>query len=67
MPSCNGGADWSIQIPLSALVALKELPGQMEALQKDNRQLRQEVEALRRLYSETLQAFADYKHEMRKK
>lgn len=67
MPSCNGGSDWSIQIPLSELVALKGLPARMEGLEKDNKQLRNELEALRSLHSQTLQAFADFKHEMRKK
>lgn len=59
-------ADWSIQIPLSELVALQGLPGRMEHLEKENKQLRRELDALHRLYSETLQAFGDLRREIRK-
>lgn len=59
-------SDWSIQIPLSALVALQGLPAKMEALEKDNAQLRRELDALHALYSQTLQAFGDLRREMRK-
>ena len=59
-------ADWSIQIPLSELVALQGLPGRMEALEKENKQLRGELDALHRLYSETIQVFGDLRREMRK-
>ena len=62
-----GGSDWSIQVPLSALVALRELPGRMEQVEKDNAQLRREVEALRRIHSETLQVLGDLRREMHKR
>lgn len=62
-----GGSDWSIQVPLSALVALQALPGRMELVEKDNAQLRKEVEALRRINSETLQVLGDLRREMRKR
>lgn len=61
------GSDWSIQIPLSELVALQGLPARMEALEKDNAQLRRELNALHALYSQTLQSLADYRREMRKR
>ena len=59
--------DWSIQVPLSALVALQALPGRMEQVEKDNAQLRREVEALRRIHSETLQVLGDLRREMHKR
>ena len=59
--------DWSIQVPLSALVALQELPGRMEQVERDNVQLRKEVEALRRINSEALQALGDLRREVRKR
>ena len=59
-------SDWSIQIPLSELVALQGLPARMERLQEDNAQLRREVNALHALYSQLLQAFSDYKRDLRK-
>lgn len=59
--------DWSIQIPLSELVALQGLPARMEGLEKENKQLRKELDALRILHSETLQAFGDFKRDLCKK
>lgn len=59
--------DWSIQIPLSELVALQGLPARMDGLEKENRQLRKELEALRVLHSQTLQTFVDFKREICKK
>ena len=62
-----GGSDWSIQVPLSALMALQELPGRMDGLEKENAQLRREVEALRRINSDTLQTLGDLRREVRKR
>lgn len=59
-------SDWSIQVPLSELAALAALPGKMEALQKENAQLRRELEALRMIQSQTLEQVADLRREMRK-
>ena len=56
-------ADWSVQVPLTALVALQELPGRMDKLEAENKQLRRELEALRAIQSQTLQLFADLKRE----
>lgn len=61
------GSDWSIQIPLSELVALQELPARMLDLEKENKQLRRELDALHRLYSETLQAFGDLRRDLHKR
>ena len=57
--------DWSIQVPLSALVALQGLPGRMESLEKENIQLRKEVDALRRINSQALQLLGDLRREIR--
>lgn len=59
MPSFNPAADWTIQIPLSELVALQGLPAQMEELKAENKQLRRELEALRRIQSEMMMRLAD--------
>lgn len=61
------GSDWSISIPLSALVALQGLPAKMVELEKDNKQLRKEVEALRSLYSQCLEKLGDVRHELKKR
>lgn len=60
-------ADWSIQIPLSELAALQGLPARMEALEKENKQLRREVEALRRVQSELMIVVGDIKTDLRKR
>ena len=52
-----------MQVPLSALVALQGLPGQLEEMKKDNAQLRKELEALRRMYFELLDKFSELKRE----
>lgn len=59
MPSLNSAADWTIQIPLSELVALQGLPAQMEELRAENKQLRRELEALRRIQSEMMMRLSD--------
>lgn len=56
-------SDWGVVVPLSSLVALQALPQQMAKLENENKQLRLELEALRIIQSQTLQAFADFKRE----
>lgn len=58
---------WSIQVPLSDLVALERLPGRMEALEKENAQLRRELEALRIIQSQTLEKLAEMRRDLRKR
>lgn len=60
-------SDWSIQIPLSELVSLQGLPARMGELEKENKQLRRELDALRGLYSQTLEVLGDIKSQMRKR
>lgn len=57
--------EWTINVPLSALLALQELPTQMILLQDELSQLRQQVEALRGIQSQTLQLVADLKRSLR--
>lgn len=59
------GCEWTINVPLSALLALQELPGQMEELQAEMTQLRRELDALRAIQSQTLQLLADLKRTLR--
>ena len=66
MPSFNGN-DWTISIPLNDLVALQGLPSRMEDLQRENAQLRRELEALRAIQSQTLQLIADIRRERKGK
>lgn len=63
-PLSNAG-DWSISIPLSELVALQGLPVKMEMLEKENKQLRRELEAMRGLYSQCLEVLGDIRREVK--
>lgn len=56
-------ADWSLQVPLSALVDLQGLPERMNKLEAENKQLRRELEALRLIQSQTMQLLADMRRE----
>ena len=59
-------ADWSINLPLSELAALQELPARMVALEDEIKRLRTENIGLRRQYSELLTFVADLQRQMRK-
>lgn len=61
------GENWSIQIPLSDLVALQGLPNRIAEVEKSNLQLRRELEALRRINSEAMQLLGDLRRELRKR
>lgn len=58
-------SDWLIQIPLSELVALQALPAKIEELEKDNKQLRRELEGLRNISSQCLQKLGDVCREVK--
>lgn len=57
--------EWTINVPLSALLALQELPDQMVILRTEITQLRGELQALRNIQSQTLQLVADLKRSLR--
>jgi hypothetical protein len=58
--------DWTLQIPLSALVDLQDLPLRMYKLEAENEQLRKQIEALRLIQSQTLEKLADLMRERMK-
>lgn len=55
--------EWTVNVPISDLYALQQLPETIKLLQADIIQLRRELEALRGIQSQTLQLFADIKRE----
>ena len=59
--------DWGVIVPLSSLLALQELPGQIALLQAENKQLRRELEALRCIQSQGLQLVADLQRSLKKR
>lgn len=58
--------EWTVSLPLSQLLALKQQPEMFEQMKQENAQLRRELDALRNLYSEMIQQFGDIKRELRK-
>lgn len=58
--------EWSLQVPLSALVDLQGLPERMNKLEAENKQLRRELEALRLIQSQSLEMLADLRRERMK-
>ena len=64
-PLSNCGADWSISIPLSQLVALQGLPVKMECLERENEQLRRELESLRAMHFQCLELLNDLRADVR--
>ena len=64
MPYQGSSPEWGVIVPLSSLLALQELPGQMAHLKAENIQLRRELEALRAIHSQTLQLVADMKRSL---
>ena len=55
--------DWTVNIPLSDLVALQQLPNRVKMQDAEIAQLRRELDALRAIQSQTLQLIADMKRE----
>lgn len=58
--------DWTLQIPLSALVDLQGLPVRMNKLEAEIKQLHKQIEALRLIQSQTLEKIADLMRERMK-
>ena len=58
--------DWLIQIPLAELAALQALPGKLAELEKENQQLRRELEGLRCLNSQCMQKLGDVLRELKR-
>lgn len=64
LPFSGGVSDWLVQIPLDELKALQDLPKRMEQLEKQNAQLRREMEGLRGIVSETMQLVGDLRRDL---
>lgn len=53
------GSDWLVQVPLSELVALKNMSEDFAKIRAENEQLRREIQGLRRVQSEMMQLCGD--------
>lgn len=61
----GSSSEWLVQVPISDLVALQSLPGELVRLQKENEQLRRELDGVRRIQSETLQLVGDMRRKIK--
>lgn len=58
--------DWLLSVPIDDLMELKQLIPEFHKVQNENAQLRRELEALRRIQSETLQLVGDLRRQVNK-
>ena len=60
-----GQAGWSVNIPLSDLWKLTNQLESMEGLQRENAQLRREMDGLRIMFNELLGQFGELRREVK--
>lgn len=56
---------WQVTLPIDDLMSLLNFSEDLEKMKKENRQLRQELEGLRNMFSEVMQQFGDIKRELK--
>lgn len=59
-------SDWLLSVPINDLMELRQLIPEFHKVQDENAQLRRELEALRRIQSETLQLVGDLRRQVSK-
>lgn len=64
--SSNNPPAWLVQVPLSDLMQLQALPGQISKFQSDIVRLENELAALRLMLCEVMQQLGDLKRQARK-
>lgn len=57
--------DWLIQVPLSELVALKNMSGEFDKLRKENEQLQREIQGLHRVQSDIMQLCCEFRRALK--
>ena len=60
-------SDWRVSIPLKDLVSLLNFSEDLESMNKENAQLRRELEGLRNMFSEVTQQLGDVKRELKRR
>ena len=57
-------SNWQVTLPIKDLMTLLTFAEDVERIEKENKQLRQELEGLRNMFSEVCQQFGDIKREL---
>lgn len=60
-------SNWQVTLPIKDLMTLLTFAEDVERIEKENRQLRQELEGLRNMFSEVCQQFGDIKRELKRR
>lgn len=60
-------SNWQVTLPIKDLMSLLTFAEDVERIEKENRQLRQELEGLRNMFSEVCQQFGDIKRELKRR
>ena len=60
-------SNWQVTIPIKDLMTLLTFAEDVERIEKENKQLRQELEGLRNMFSEVCQQFGDIKRELKRR
>lgn len=60
-------SNWQVTLPIKDLMSLLTFAEDVERIEKENKQLRQELEGLRNMFSEVCQQFGDIKRELKRR
>ena len=60
-------SNWQVTLPIKDLMTLLTFAEDVERIEKENKQLRQELEGLRNMFSEVCQQFGDVKRELKRR
>lgn len=58
---------WMLNVPITEIIALLGAIEDMEQISAENKQMRREIEGLRRVQNETLELVCDLRKEIRKR
>lgn len=60
-------SNWQVTLPIKDLMTLLTFAEEMERIEKENKQLRRELDGLRNMFSEVCQQFGDIKRELKRR
>lgn len=60
-------SNWQVTLPIKDIMSLLTFAEDVERIEKENKQLRQELEGLRNMFSEVCQQFGDIKRELKRR
>ena len=60
-------SNWQVTLPIKDLMTLLTFAEEVERIEKENKQLRQELDGLRNMFSEVCQQFGDIKRELKRR